>query len=85
MDKESKILVLMEQQAKDMKTLNEGMGILLDKVPKIEEKVNKIEEKIERIEDNIEVIKISLRRKVDVEDFQLLEKRVMFLEKKFKV
>ena len=32
--------------------------------------------------ENIEVIKSMLRRKVDIEEFEALEKRVMLLEKK---
>jgi len=37
---------------------------------------------IEMIKSDIVIIKQNLRRKVDLDDFETLEKRVMFLEKK---
>ena len=37
---------------------------------------------IESMKSDIEIIKQNLRHKVDLEDFETLEKRVMFLEKK---
>lgn len=80
MNEDSKVKVLMEQHNKELKALNEGVAIILGKMPKLD----KIEERLDRIEDNVEVIKTSLRRKVDIEDFQILEKRVIFLEKKLR-
>lgn len=37
---------------------------------------------MEIMKSDISIIKQNLRRKVDLEDFEILEKRVMFLEKK---
>ena len=45
-------------------------------------KIDVVEEKVTRTEENIELIKMSLRRKVDIDEFQALEKRVIRLEKK---
>jgi len=82
---EKRVEALMEQHNKELKTINEGIGSLLEKVPIIERKIDRIEERTDRIEGNVEIIKSSLRRKVDIEEFQALESRVISLEKKLKV
>ena len=45
-------------------------------------KLDVIIEMVANNTENIEVIKSMLRRKVDIEEFEALEKRVMILEKK---
>lgn len=47
-------------------------------------KIDSIEERIGRMEDDIRIIKTSLKRKVDYEEFETLEKRVVVLENKLK-
>jgi len=45
-------------------------------------KLDALLEMVAKNTENIEVIKSMLRRKVDIEEFEALEKRVMLLEKK---
>ena len=45
-------------------------------------KLDALIEMVAKNTENIEVIKSMLRRKVDIEEFEALEKRVMILEKK---
>ena len=46
-------------------------------------KLDALLEMVAKNTENIEMIKSMLRRKVDIEEFEALEKRVMILEKKF--
>jgi len=66
----------------------EGQDILSNKVDKIdkrlenvEAKVDAIDERLIRVEDNVVEIKHKLSEKVDLEDFQKLEMRLIKLEK----
>ena len=66
----------------------EAQDLLSNKVDKIDErlenvevKVDKIDERLERVEDNTIEIKHKLSEKVDLEDFQKLEIRLIKLEK----
>lgn len=52
-------------------------------VAKNTEDIQEMKVHMEIMRSDIEIIKQNLRRKVDLEDFETLEKRVMFLEKKF--
>jgi len=45
-------------------------------------KLDALIEMVAKNTENIEIIKSMLRRKVDIEEFEALEKRVMILEKK---
>ncbi len=48
------------------------------------EMIGEMKINIEIVKNDIEIIKTSLRRKVDLEDFEVLEKRVKILETKVK-
>lgn len=53
-----------------------------EKIIKVEERIFKLEESNARIEDNIRIIKNNIKSKVDVEEFKLLENRLVILEKR---
>ncbi len=61
--------------------LGEGQDILSQKVDKLEAKVDVIDERLIGVEDNVVEIKHKLSEKVDLEDFQKLEIRLIKLEK----
>ena len=52
-----------------------------ERLEKVEVKVDKIDNRLENVEDNIIEIKHKFSEKVDLEDFQKLEKRFVKLEK----
>lgn len=52
------------------------------KIDKLEGKMDSMEEKMEIMKSDINLIKNSLKVKVDLEEFQSLEKRVALLEKR---
>ena len=54
------------------------------KVSSIGEQYGSIQENLEIIKNDIEIIKNSLKKKVDIEDFEALEGRVRALESKIK-
>lgn len=74
----TEVMALQESMDKKLDVIGEHIPYILEKLKRIDV----IEEKVTRTEENIELIKMSLRRKVDIEDFQALEKRVIRLEKK---
>ena len=54
------------------------------KVALIGEQYGSIQETLEIIKNDVELIKNSLKKKVDIEDFEVLEARVRALESKIK-
>ena len=92
---ETKVDKLAENTRNQFMAFGEGQEILSNKVDKIDErlenvevKVDKIDEKVEevderliRVEDDVVEIKNKLPEKVDLEDFQNLEKQSVKLEK----
>lgn len=61
--------------------LEAGQDALSQKIDNLEIKVDSIDERLIRIEDNVAEIKHRLSEKVDLEDFQKLEIRLIKLEK----
>lgn len=81
--------VLVEQFEAQTKLIAEAVSGIQEQLIAIKEMVAKNTEDIQEMKvhmeimkSDIEIIKQNLRRKVDLEDFETLEKRVMFLEKK---
>ena len=81
--------VLVERFESQTKLIAESISGLQQQLIAIKEMVAKNTEDIQEMKvhmeimrSDIEIIKQNLRRKVDLEDFETLEKRVMFLEKK---
>lgn len=75
------VVVMFEDIRSQFMAFGEGLDSLSNKVDRIEVKVDKIDERLIRVEDNVVEIKHKLSEKVDLEDFQKLEKRLIKLEK----
>lgn len=83
--------VLYKKFRGDARILSEGWSYTNEKVDKISvqldatmEMVGEMKEDVEVIKMDVSIIKNDLKQKVDKDDFETLEKRVMFLENKFK-
>lgn len=74
----TEVMALQEETLHYVKIIAEQHGSIVDSIQEINGKLSHLE----NIEDDISIIKTSLRQKVDVQDFQALEKRVIRLEKK---
>jgi chaperonin cofactor prefoldin len=61
--------------------VGEGMQVLSDKVDNLEVKVNNMQGDISNMQGDVTEIKHKLSEKVDLKDFQILEKRFIKLEK----
>ena len=68
------VTTILEDIQDQFKAFGEGQEILT-------EKVDEISERLIRVEDDVVEIKHRLSQKVDLDDFQKLEKRMMKLEK----
>ena len=51
-----------------------------DRLGRVEVRLDSIETKIDRLQDDMVEVKFELKRKVDAEEFEKLEKRVVKLE-----
>ena len=86
--------ILLEKFEDQVKVVAEGFEILSGKidhlttrVDKVETRLDGVETRLDRVETNIEIIKTDiefikngLKRKVDAEEFEALERRVALLE-----
>lgn len=85
------IKIIAESQlsmGKDVQVLKEDVGEIKDRLGRVEsdvevlkDDVGEIKDRLGRVEDNVVEIKHKLSEKVDLADFQKLEKRLMRLEK----
>lgn len=73
----TEVMALQEETLKEVKIIGEQYSYIKEKV----DKIDKIEEDIEILKEDIQVVKMSLTRKVDVDDFQAFGKKVIRLEK----
>lgn len=93
-DKKSKlysgdhVLVMFEEIRDQMFAFGEGQQVISNKVDNLEVKVDKLEVKVDeintrliRVEDDVIEIKHKLSEKVDREEFNKMEKRMVKLEK----
>jgi peptidoglycan hydrolase CwlO-like protein len=78
----NQIAALIEDQNTKWEAIEKYVKDLPDKIDILDQKVDGLEERMDRMKDNIEIIKSSLKRKVDIEEFETLVKRVSILEKK---
>ncbi len=74
--------IVAEDLRSDMKLLAESVGGIQEQLVILREMVAKNTEDIVMIKMNMEIIKNSLRKKVDFEEFEILTKRVALLESK---
>jgi len=68
--------------AESISGIQQQLIAIKEMVAKNTEDIQEMKVHMEIMKSDIEIIKQNLRHKVDLEDFETLEKRVMFLEKK---
>jgi len=73
---------LLEQFDKKTSVIAEQFGSLKDKVDATFEMTGKLTEDMDIVRGELRIIRNNLSRKVDHEEFEGLEKKVIFLEKK---
>jgi len=73
--------IILEDLADQFRAFGEGMEVFSDGQKRLEEKVDRIDERLIRVEDDVVWIKHKLSEKVDRDEFQKLEKRLIKLEK----
>jgi chromosome segregation ATPase len=76
----------------DMTEVKEKVDILTEDMTEVKETLNKHSGKLDSLssdvsvmKDNIEIIKTDVKKKVDHEEFSMLERRVSYIESKIKV
>ncbi len=77
-----KIGVLQESMSHDLQAVLEVATVADQRLDRLETKVGQIDETLVVMKDDIEIIKYDLKKKVSLDDFAMLEKRVAALEKK---
>ncbi len=83
-DSKKYLEVLLEDFGSKTKVIVEGQQDLRKRTANIEKEILQIKEDVELIKIDISFIKQELKHKVDQDEFEALEKRVMFLESKIK-
>lgn len=92
----SEVMVLQEQILHQVKIVAEQHGTIVENIDQIKDDVSVLKADVSVIKadvsvlkadvsvlkDDMQIVKSSLRRKVDIKDSQVLEKRVLRLEKK---
>lgn len=58
-----------------------SLKLLAENVVDMSDRLGRVETKIDRLQDDMVEVKFDLKRKVDAEQFEKLEKRVVKLEK----
>lgn len=91
----SEVKIIAEQHTELVKKIDRNSDIInklsnnqakvTTKVDATFEKVGKVSEDMEFVKDELRLIRNELKEKVDRDEFMVLEKRVVFLEKKMKV
>ncbi len=78
---EDQVVVILDDIQDQFRAFAEGQDILSEKVDGLEKKFDKLEDRLESVASDVIEIKHSLTQKVELKDFQRLEKRVIRLEK----
>lgn len=79
------VKILSEESASGLKLVSEQYSSIKETLDSNTEMTASIKEDVEIIKLDIEFIKSSLKKKVDAEEFSVLEKRVAFLESKMRI
>ena len=72
--------ILLEQFEDQVKVVAEGFEMFSDKIGRVETRLSGVEINIEIIKTDTEFIKNGLKKKIDLEEFAALERRVALLE-----
>lgn len=78
----NEVAVLQEEILSRLQAVSEMVGQNSEDITTIKEKISTMDGKIDVMQSDITMIKSSLKRKVDIEEFEALEKRVILLEHK---
>lgn len=71
---------MLESIDSTMKILAENHSGVISRLDNIDNRFDLVETKIDRLQDDMVEVKFELKRKVDAEEFERLEKRVVKLE-----
>ena len=74
--------VVAENFSSQVKVIGKQYGSIQERLNEHTEMIGSIMENMEVIKSDVEIIKNSLKKKVDLEEFAMLEKRVIILENK---
>jgi chromosome segregation ATPase len=69
----------------DMIEVKEKVGILTEDMTEVKGKLDVLSNDMSIVKENIEIIKTDVKKKVDHEEFSMLERRVSFIESKIRV
>jgi hypothetical protein len=81
----SEVATLVEGLRSDFRVVAEVVTSHNDKLDAVMEMVAQNTEDIAIMKTDLSFIKQNLKRKVDIDEFEVLEKRVLFLENKLKI
>jgi len=78
-----KEVALLEDLNNKVKAVIEAQSVLRDNMAEIRRWLRAILDKIEDFETTSEILKLSLKRKIDSEDFNAIEKKIVDIERRF--
>lgn len=80
------LVVILEDMRSKFRVFGEGLSGLREEVKdgfaQTDKRLCQIEEKLERVETDVRIIKNQIKVKVDLEEFKLLENRLVIVEKR---
>lgn len=79
--KSGNVMSILENMSDGIQLVAEQHGEIVNTLYEVREDINEIKERLARVEDNTIEIKHKLSEKVDLADFQKLEKRLVKLER----
>jgi len=80
--KKSKELKVLEDLAKKMKAVLDSQSVIRDQVSELKKFAKQMDKQLDEIEANTEVSRLTLRRKSNIEELEMLEERLQALEQK---
>lgn len=78
-----KEVALLEDLNNKVKAVIEAQSVLRDNMAETRRWLRAILDKIEDFETTSEILKLSLKRKIDSEDFNAIEKKIVDIERRF--
>lgn len=80
--KKSKELKVLEDLAKKMKAVLDSQSVIRDQLSEMRKFAKQVDKQLDEIEANTEVSRLTLRRKSNIEELEMLEERLQALEQK---
>lgn len=75
------VMSILEQMSDGIQLVSEQHGEIIKKLGEHDKRFDKLEEKVDRLQDDMTEVKHKLSEKVDREEFNKMEKRLVKLEK----